>query len=483
MTVFPPDFLWGVAVAAYQVEGAVAEDGRGESIWDRFCTIPGAVLNSDSGAVACDSYHRYAEDIHLLRELGVNAFRFSIAWPRIMPNGRGQAYQAGLDFYDRYVDELLEAGVEPVPTLYHWDLPQALEDEGGWPRRETAQVFAEYAEVVAQRLGDRVDRWITVNEPWVISWLGYGTGEHAPGRRNREDAVAAAHHVLLAHGLAAQAVRAVVPGAQVGITIDLVYFDPLTDAQADRDAVRRLDGQRNRWFLEPVLRGRYPDDVLDDLGPLAPPVENGDLSTIGTPLDFLGINYYTRNVVRSDPDSGAPCVVPGSGKQTEMGWEVYPEGLLRLLVRLHDEYDLPPVLVTENGAAFRDVRRGDAVHDPARAAYLERHIDAIEQAIGRGVPIRGYFVWSLLDNFEWAFGYTKRFGIVYVDFDTLERVPKTSYERYRRAIAARRQAPTVRSRSGPAASRDASLEWPPRFQPSRSLQSRFASSSIRSRRA
>ena len=441
--VFPSDFLWGAAVAAYQIEGAVDEDGRGESIWDRFCTVPGAVLNGDTGAVACDSYHHYREDVRLLRELGANAFRFSISWPRIVPAGTGRVNQAGLDFYDRYVDELLGAGIEPLATLYHWDLPQALEDAGGWPRRETAERFAEYVEVVARRLGDRVPRWITVNEPWVIAWLGYGTGEHAPGRRSESDALAAAHHVLLAHGLAAEVLRRTAPQAEVGVTIDLVAFRPLSETEEDAAAVRRLDGSRNRWILDPVLRGQYPQDTLDQFSPLAPPVEDGDLRTIAAPLDFLGINYYTRNVVRAGP-AGEPVVVENEAERTTMGWEVYPNGLLELLVRLPREYEPPPILVTENGAAYADTRRGDVVDDPERASYIERHVAAIAEAIHHGAPVQGYFVWSLLDNFEWAFGYSQRFGIVYVDFDTLERVPKASFRRYADLIAASRSAAASR---------------------------------------
>lgn len=433
---FPSDFLWGSAVAAYQVEGAVREDGRGESIWDRFSASPGNVCNGDTGAVACDSYHRYRDDILLLRELGANAFRFSIAWPRILPDGHGRVNEAGLDFYSRYVDELLAAGIEPVATLYHWDLPQALEDAGGWPRRETAERFAEYVEIVAGRLGDRVGRWITVNEPWIIAWLGYGTGEHAPGRHDAADALAAAHHVLLAHGLAADVLRTSAPGAEIGIAIDLVAFESLTTTKADIEATARIDGRRNRWFLDPVLRGTYPADVLESFAPLAPPVEEGDLTTVSAPLDFLGINYYTRSVVRADPRGGQPVVVETGGERTTMGWEVYPEGLFDLLVRLREEYDPPPILVTENGAAYPDERRGDVVDDPGRTSYIERHVAAIARAIEHDVPVDGYFVWSLLDNFEWAFGFSRRFGLVYVDFETLERIPKASYYRYRDLVRA-----------------------------------------------
>jgi beta-glucosidase len=427
-------------VSAYQVEGAADADGRGESIWDRFCATPGNVVDGDSGAVACDSYHRYREDVRLVQELGLNAFRFSIAWPRILPRGRGRPNAAGLDFYDRLVDELLAAGVEPFVTLYHWDLPQALEERGGWPVRDTAAAFAEYVDVVSERLGDRVSHWITQCEPWVISWLGYGLGEHAPGRRSDADALAAAHHVLLGHGLAADILRSRSAEARVGITIDLVAFHPLTGSAADAAAVARSDGFRNRWILDPVLRGAYPKDMLELYEPILPPIEEGDLRTISAPLDFLGVNYYTRSVVCADPAGGPPVTVDDdSVERTEMGWEVYPDGLYELLVRLHHDYELPPLYVTENGAAYADHRENGSVHDPKRISYVERHLAAIERAVADGIPVRGYFLWSLLDNFEWAFGYSRRFGIVYVDYETLERVPKASFHWYREAISASRR--------------------------------------------
>jgi beta-glucosidase len=426
-------------VSAYQVEGAVAADGRGESIWDRFSSTPGKIVDGDSGQVACDLYHRYRDDVRLVQDLGLSAFRFSIAWPRVVPSGTGAVNPAGLDFYDRLVDELLAAGIEPFVTLYHWDLPQALEDRGGWPVRDTAAAFAEYVDVVSRRLGDRVSHWITQCEPWVIAWLGYGLGEHAPGRRSDADALAAAHHVLLGHGLAADVLRSGSPEAKVGITIDLVAFHPLTDAPDDRAAVTRSDGSRNRWILDPVLRGAYPQDLLEVYEPILPPIEDGDLRTIAAPLDFLGVNYYTRSVVRADPAGGPPVTVEDDDvERTAMGWEVYPDGLYELLVRLRGEYELPPLYVTENGAAYADRRKNGTVHDPQRISYVERHLAAIERAIADDVPVRGYFLWSLLDNFEWAFGYSRRFGIVYVDYETLERVPKASYHWYRDLIAATR---------------------------------------------
>ena len=438
---FPPGFVWGVAGSAYQIEGAVTEDGRGESIWDRFAALPGAIANGDTGVVACDSYHRFGEDVRLMRDLGVAAYRFSISWPRVVPDGRGRVNPAGLDFYDRMVDELLASGIEPFVTLYHWDLPHALEDRGGWPSRGTVEAFSEYTEVVAARLGDRVRHWITQNEPWVISWLGYGLGVHAPGRASKVDALAAAHHVLLAHGRAADVLRREAPGARVGVTIDLVPMYPLTGSEADVEAARRADGSRNRWFLDPVLGRGYPRDMLEAYGSILPRMDDGDLETIAAPLDFLGVNYYTRNVVRAGADPAAPTTVEtDDAEHTDMGWEVYPDGLTDLLARLHREYELPDLYITENGAAFVDDRRNGSVSDPQRISYLERHLAALADSIEQGVPVRGYFLWSLLDNFEWALGYTKRFGIVYVDFDTLERVPKTSYGWYRDFIAATRTA-------------------------------------------
>jgi beta-glucosidase len=428
---FPTGFLWGTGTAAYQVEGAVREGGRGESIWDRFCATPGKVRNGESGAIACDFYHRYRSDVALMAELGVNAFRFSIAWPRVIPAGRGPVNQTGLDFYDRLVDELLAHGITPVATLYHWDLPVALEDAGGWPNRDTVDAFAAYTEAVAGRLGDRVGVWITQNEPWVIAWLGYGYGVHAPGRTSAADAVAAAHHVLLAHGAAARILRDLSPSSRIGVTVDLEPAYPATDEPGDAAAAHAFDGERNRWFLDPLLRGSYPVDVLERLAPTAPPVRDGDLDTIAAPLDVLGVNFYSRRVVAGDRD-GWRSVRQDASAHTDMGWEVSPTALTDLLVRLHDDYDPPAIMITENGAAFGDVRGHDgAVRDPERVAYVADHVRAVERAIAAGVPVEGYFVWSLLDNFEWALGYAKRFGLVYVDYPTLERIPKASFAWYR----------------------------------------------------
>jgi beta-glucosidase len=438
---FAPDFLWGAATASYQIEGAAHEDGRGESVWDRFCATPGKVRNGDSGERACDFYHRYRDDVGLMRDLGLDAFRFSIAWPRVMPEGRGRINEAGLDFYDRLVDELLAHDIEPFATLFHWDTPQALEDAGGWPARATAKAFTEYTEAVVRRLGDRVRYWITHNEPWVHAWIGHSWGMHAPGRTSEADAVATAHHLLLSHGWAAEVIRAATPGAQVGISLNLAHSYPASDTPEDEAAAWHVDGEANRWFLDPLFRGAYPADLLERNELVAPVLEDGDLVAMAAPLDFLGVNNYFRFVV-SAGDEGPRMERVEESQHTDMGWEVYPDGLRQLLVRVARDYSPAAIYVTENGAAFGDVRGHDGhVHDPERTAFLDTHIAAVSQAIDEGAPVKGYFVWSLLDNFEWSFGYSKRFGIVYVDYPTLERVPKDSFYWYRDFIASRTPAP------------------------------------------
>jgi beta-glucosidase len=442
-TSFPAGFIWGAASSAYQIEGAALEDGRGESVWDRFSATPGKVRNGDTGEVACDFYHRYGADVGLMTELGLQAFRFSISWPRVLPSGRGTVNQAGLDFYDRLVDELLAHGIEPFPTLFHWDTPQALEDAGGWPVRATAEAFVEYAEVVADRLGDRVTHWVTHNEPWVVAWVGHSWGQHAPGRTSEADAVAAGHHLLLSHGWSVDAIRRAAPGAEVGIVLDLWEACPASDSPEDEAAAWQVDGEHNRWFLDPVFRGSYPADLLGRNELVAPFVQGGDLTTISAPIDLLGVNNYTRSIVASAPDGPRFERNPES-QYTDMGWEVHPDGLHRLLVRVGEEYAPPAIYITENGAAFGDVRGHDGgVHDPERVAYLESHIGAVGRAAADGAPVKGYFVWSLLDNFEWAHGYSKRFGIVYVDYPTLERVPKDSFYWYRDMISTRRPSPVT----------------------------------------
>jgi beta-glucosidase len=437
---FPPDFVWGAASASYQVEGGVDEGGRGESIWDRFCATPGKVRNGDSGAIACDFFHRHRDDIALMKELGIDAFRLSIAWPRIVPQGRGEVNREGLDFYDRLVDELLNAGVRPFVTLYHWDLPQVLEDRGGWPARETVDAFAEYVEAVAGRLGDRVGHWITQNEPWVASWLGYGWGKHAPGRTNEADALAAAHHLLLSHGRAVEILRSAAPTSEIGITLDLHPVYPASEENADAAAAAHVDGFHNRWYLDPIFRGSYPEDMLEYFAANGPRVLDGDLELIQTPIDFLGVNNYSRRLVRADPNGGDPMNVRKPESQyTDMDWEVYPDGLHDLLVRVRDDYGPRSIYITENGAAFPDVRGHDgSVRDPERRSYLESHIAAVGRAVEAGAPVKGYFVWTLLDNFEWGWGYWKRFGLVYVDFPTLERIPKESFSWYREFISKQR---------------------------------------------
>jgi beta-glucosidase len=433
---FPDDFVWGVSTAAYQIEGATREDGRGPSIWDTFARTPGKVFAGHTGDVACEHYFRYTEDVALMARLGLRAYRFSIAWPRVRPDGSGPTSNRGLDFYDRLVDTLLGHDITPYPTLYHWDLPQALEDRGGWTVRQTAEHFAEYAASVHRRLGDRIETWTTLNEPWCAAFLGYAAGVHAPGRRDPAAAFAAAHHLLLAHGLATRALRA--DGAStVGITLNLapvVAENP--DDPHDTAAVRIVDGLLNRWFLEPLLRGHYPDDAPVP-GHDVPYRRDGDGGLIAAPIDLLGVNYYHPCVVAARPGATGNPAYPGSdgiefrpatGPVTAMGWPIEPWGLTEILVRLATEYPHVPLLVTENGAAFDD--RPDPVTgevvDPERTRYLEAHLRAAQQARALGADLRGYLVWSLLDNFEWAEGYRKRFGLVYVDYATQQRVPKSS---------------------------------------------------------
>ncbi|MBX3091682.1 MAG: beta-glucosidase [Cryobacterium sp.] len=460
---FPADFLFGVATAAYQIEGAAHEDGRTDSIWDVFCREPGAVVGGDNGDVACDHYHRYPADVELMSELGLQTYRFSTSWSRVCPDG-GAPNAKGLDFYSRLVDELLAKGIKPWLTLYHWDLPQALEDRGGWADRDTAYRFAEYAGVVHDSLGDRVTAWTSLNEPWCASFLSYIGGEHAPGRQDVAAGLAAGHHLLLAHGLATRELRARDESLQLGITLNLTVADPVDPADAaDRDAARRIDGQFNRFFLDPVFRGSYPDDVLRDLEGLGleAAIQPGDLDIISTPIDALGINYYHGELVGAQP-TGAPMSTaapserpkrspfpaadgvywhPRGLPETAMGWEVQPEGLTRLLKRIHDEYARlagVSISVTENGAAYNDTVEPDgSVNDADRTEFLRLHLNAILDAIDAGVPVDGYFYWSLLDNFEWAWGYDKRFGLVRVDYDTQLRTPKASALEYRNIIADR----------------------------------------------
>ncbi|MER8043532.1 GH1 family beta-glucosidase [Streptomyces sp. NPDC094032] len=445
---FPAGFRWGSATAAYQVEGAAAEDGRTPSIWDTFSRTPGKVRNGDTGDTATDHYHRSREDVALMKELGLTDYRFSLSWSRVLPGGRGPVSQKGLDFYRRLADELLDAGIRPVATLYHWDLPQELEDAGGWPERETAERFAEYAGRAAEALGDRIGTWTTLNEPWCAAFLGYGSGEHAPGRADDRAALRAAHHLNLAHGLGVRALRAVLPAsAEVSLTLNPHALRPHTDTPEDRDAVRRIDAVGNRIFLDPVFHGRLPADLVADTAAVTDWsfVHDGDLDTIASPIDSLGVNYYSPAVVAAG-SSATPSPWPGAaghvrfvplpGPRTAMDWPVDADGLYELLVRLRDELPGVPLLITENGAAYDDYADPEGgVHDPERVAYLGAHLAAARRALADGVDLRGYFVWSLLDNFEWAHGYGRRFGIVHVDFPTGRRTPKDSFRWYGEVIA------------------------------------------------
>jgi beta-glucosidase len=461
---FPDGFVWGTATASYQIEGAVDADGRGRSIWDTFTHEPGRVADGTTGDVACDHYHRYREDVALMAALGLPAYRFSIAWPRVQPAGSGTVNQAGLDFYDRLVDTLLEHGIRPLATLYHWDLPQPLQDAGGWPNRETALRFADYAQVVAHALGDRVPTFTTLNEPWCSAYLGYAAGAHAPGIADPAAALAAAHHLNLAHGLGAAALRAALPaGSGVSLTLNLALVRPASDSEADRDAARHVDALANRIFLDPVLRGSYPDDLLTDLRHVTDWafIRDGDTATIHAPLDVLGVNYYTPAVIaaatpelraaaaaaalavpkgtdgpRPYPGTELAVELPQPGPYTDMHWPIDPSGLTELLLRVHHDYPGVPLMVTENGAAYPDQPGADGVvHDSDRIRYLHDHLAAVHAAIAAGADVRGYYVWSLMDNFEWAEGLAKRFGIVHVDFDTQARTPKDSARWYREVIA------------------------------------------------
>ncbi|MFE4171309.1 GH1 family beta-glucosidase [Streptomyces sp. NPDC056909] len=452
---FPPGFLWGTATAAYQIEGAAQEDGRTPSIWDVYSRTPGRVRNGDTGDVATDHYHRWPEDIEIMSGLGVGAYRFSVSWPRVQPTGSGPASEKGLDFYRRLADGLLEKGIEPVVTLYHWDLPQHLEEAGGWPERDTAHRFAEYAGIVADALGDRVRTWTTLNEPWCSAFLGYGSGVHAPGRTDPADALRAAHHLNLGHGLAVRELRERLPaGAKVSVTLNLHHVRPLTGSEQDRNAVRRIDGVANRVFTGPMLTGAYPADVMADTEGITDWsfVRDGDTELIHQPLDFLGVNYYSPTLVShhtgpaahgSDghgasnhspwPGAGQVAFHQTPGERTAMGWTIDPSGLYELLTRVRQDHPGLPVMITENGAAFDDYAAPDGeVRDPERIAYLRDHLAAVHRAIASGADVRGYFLWSLLDNFEWAYGYGKRFGTVHVDYPTQRRTLKSSAHWYAR---------------------------------------------------
>jgi beta-glucosidase len=446
---FPPGFLWGTATAAYQIEGGAFEDGRTPSIWDTFSHTPGRVDGGDTGDVACDHYHRWREDVALMAELGLRAYRLSLSWPRLVPGGQGRVNPAGLAFYDRLVDELLAHDITPLVTLYHWDLPQELQDAGGWPARDTAFRFAEYATAAAGALGDRVTKWITLNEPLCSAFLGHSSGEHAPGHTDPAEALAAHHHLLLAHGEAVTAIREAAPDAEVGITLNLQSVRPATDSEADLDAARRIDGLGYRLFMDPLSKGRYPEDVLADTAAVTDWsfVRDGDLRRIAQPLDMLGVNYYQSVTVSGggsasgeEPGGHGPLVWPcagdvvfhpPAGRTTARGWRVDPDALYEMLVRLSEENPGLPLLITENGAAYDDRPGPDgAVDDPERIRDLDEHLRATHRALRADVDLRGYFLWSFMDNFEWAYGYSKRFGIVHVDYATQRRTPKASARWY-----------------------------------------------------
>ena len=447
---FPKDFIWGAATSSYQIEGAWDEDGKGESIWDRYTHTPGKVVDGTNGDVACDHYHLWPQDVALMKSLGLKAYRFSMSWPRILPTGRGRVNEAGLDFYSRLVDGLLDAGIAPVVTLYHWDLPQALQDEGGWPVRSTAEAFVEYADVVSRRLGDRVKTWITHNEPWCASILSHQYGEHAPGWRDPAAALRAAHHLPLSHGWAVPILRANSPGSEVGITLNFEAKEPASNSPADVAMTRLADGGYNRWFMDAVFGRHYPADVIAHYAPHFPQgmdfIQPGDYEAIAAPIDFVGVNYYTRSIIRDNdaPDNTPPTRLADRPKmdmfnnlENPVPWEVYPEGLYNFLNRLHFEYRPAKLYITENGASYGDGPGADGhVADTRRREYLQLHLAAAHRAIQNGVPLAGYFVWSLLDNFEWAKGYLQRFGVIHVDYASQQRTPKDSALWYRQAIAA-----------------------------------------------
>ncbi|KAK1184320.1 GH1 family beta-glucosidase [Streptomyces sp. NBS 14/10] len=441
LTALPHDFLWGTATSAYQIEGAVAEDGRSPSIWDTFSHTPGRIAGDDHGDVACDHYHRWREDIGLMKRLGTNAYRLSIAWPRVMPGGDGPVNAKGLAFYDELIDGLLEAGITPSVTLYHWDLPQALQDRGGWPVRDTAEHFATYASVTADRLGDRVHHWTTLNEPLCSAWIGHLDGVMAPGLTDLTAAVRASYHLLLGHGLATQAIRAAAPGAEVGIVNNLSTVHAATDRPEDLAAARRMDGHTNRWWLDPVHGRGFPADMREVYG-VELPEHPGDLEIIAAPLDWLGLNYYFPVTVTDAPTAPAPhahSVRRPDVPRTGMDWEIDPTGIETLLLRLTDEYGARKLYVTENGSSYPDALRPDGtVDDPERQDYLIQHLAACASAARKGAPLAGYFAWSLLDNFEWAYGYDKRFGLVHVDYRTQARTIKGTGHRYAEIIRGHR---------------------------------------------
>jgi beta-glucosidase len=435
---FPKNFVWGAATSSYQIEGATKLDGRGASIWDTFAAIPGKTRNGDGGDPGCDHYHRWASDLDLMKDMGLEAYRFSVAWPRVLPTGRGQVNEKGMAFYEQLVDGLLERGITPWLTLYHWDLPQALDDLGGWPARETVHAFEEYTQLVSGRLGDRVKHWITHNEPWCTAFLGYTAGYFAPGLHDKSLELQTSHHLLLSHGLAVPIIRGNSSGAQVGITLNLSPTHAASDSAQDVAAAQRQDGFTNRWYLDPLYGRGYPKDMQEIYREHLPTVHNGDLEKIAVLTDFLGVNYYQRALVKHETDAGELEVghVRSSLPRTGFDWEIYPDGMRELMVNLNAEYPVKALYITENGSCYDDALVNGAVDDEARRKYLEQHLEAALAAVRDGAPLNGYFAWSLMDNFEWAEGYARRFGMVHVDFETQARTIKKSGLFYRHFLRA-----------------------------------------------
>ena len=429
---FPPDFTWGVATSAFQIEGASSADGKGPSIWDTFCSNPANIKDQSNGDIACDHYNRYPEDVALLASLGVDAYRFSMAWSRVQPSGKGAWNEPGFDFYDRLLDELHQKDVKAHLTLYHWDLPQGLQDDGGWLSRDTAYRFADYAHEVARRFGNRVATIATHNEPWCSANLGYGNAQFAPGVADLKQSVQVSHHLLLSHGLAMKSMRQAASTAELGIVLNQWTADPATDTPADRALAEFEYARSVQWFMDPIFKGHYPELALRQYGANGPTVESGDFDIIRQPMDFLGVNYYFRAFCSAETPPRTPPVSHGV---TDMGWEIYPQGLTELLLKLNDEYKLPPIYITENGMANPDTVQDGVVSDPQRIAYVQSHLKALLTAMEAGVDVRGYFLWSLLDNFEWNSGYDKRFGIIHVDYATQQRTLKDSAKWYREFLS------------------------------------------------
>lgn len=436
---FPKGMKWGAATASYQIEGAVHEDGRGLSIWDTFSHTPGKIINGDNGDVACDSYHRYEEDIDLLKELGVDVYRFSVAWPRIFPNGTGEVNQKGLEYYHRVVDKLIENGIEPMCTLYHWDLPQALQDKGGWANRETISAFVHYAETMFKEFNGKIKYWITLNEPWCISFLSNYIGAHAPGFQDLQLATDISHHLLIAHGKTVKKFREMEIEGKIGFAPNTTWLEPYSNKQEDIDACHREIGHYVEWFMDPVFKGEYPRFLLDwfEKKGVTLHIQDGDLEEIHQPIDFLGINFYNGYIARYKENEGLFDFeyVEMGYERTDIDWPIFPEGFYKVLTYIHHRYGNVPIYITENGACYNDEPSNGRVRDDKRIKYLQQHLTALSRAIESGVNIKGYCVWSLLDNFEWAEGYSKRFGIIHVDYHTLERTKKDSFYWYKKLIA------------------------------------------------